>query len=511
MVPSNLSTRSSDEYGDDLSSYLGKEKFTKMEEVDETENISAFLARMTALKEGGHFDRTKKPGNSAAEQPVEVDAEIGFVDRSLEPTVEDDDEAGAWWSGERLNNMATEDPRSNAMNLNDTQEEVQLPAVSSAASSTSTSIVSSRGRRGRRSRRQSSRGRDDWSVASKSDDDSSSVLSRRRQAATSGRKRTSPLASPSQGLVRANNSFSRLQLTPNSSMRSHAFGFEKFFDSEVYNRRMEAAKWNSPWERRWRIDSSKRRNPANLLLDIDFPPISGVAAAAKLTQWAPRNVKRRMPVRHHWNTTYKERTMRHEGYFDVDVFSIYDTSIVLDEPDELDYDPWEERDVYQRFLYEKSISFSRNWFGSFVKTKTNQKLRQPVALPKSMEMPMDNLPHAGEWVEEWYTTWQTRQLPPGDDDTRSSHSWASDTYATRSTFRDDTTAYTRDTYGDSTYVTHSDDESTWDEEPPECGTFKNVKLKIGERLSRVHPDYTSSLRRSRWRKKYFPRGTFPYK
>jgi hypothetical protein len=41
---------------------------------------------------------------------------------------------------------------------------------------------------------------------------------------------------------------------------------------------------------------------------------------------------------------------------------------------------------------------------------------------------------------------------------------------------------------------------------PECGSFVNVKPKLGERVSRVTPDHTSHLLRSRFRKKYFPRG-----
>lgn len=48
------------------------------------------------------------------------------------------------------------------------------------------------------------------------------------------------------------------------------------------------------------------------------------------------------------------------------------------------------------------------------------------------------------------------------------------------------------------------------EDAPECGQIVNIRLKIGEHITRVHPEYTSSLRRSRWRKKYFPKGSFPY-
>lgn len=71
--------------------------------------------------------------------------------------------------------------------------------------------------------------------------------------------------------------------------------------------------------------------------------------------------------------------------------------------------------------------------------------------------------------------------------------------------------------GSSSSFRNSDDESrssdysdgTW-EDAPECGTLTNVKPKLGERVSRVSPDHTSHLLRSRFRKKYFPRGSFPY-
>ena len=36
----------------------------------------------------------------------------------------------------------------------------------------------------------------------------------------------------------------------------------------------------------------------------------------------------------------------------------------------------------------------------------------------------------------------------------------------------------------------------------QIGHIFTMRLKIGERITRVHPDYTSSLRRSRFRKKY---------
>ena len=39
-------------------------------------------------------------------------------------------------------------------------------------------------------------------------------------------------------------------------------------------------------------------------------------------------------------------------------------------------------------------------------------------------------------------------------------------------------------------------------EKPEIGTLHTLRYKMGERTTRVHYDYTSMLRKSRWKKKY---------
>ena len=54
-----------------------------------------------------------------------------------------------------------------------------------------------------------------------------------------------------------------------------------------------------------------------------------------------------------------------------------------------------------------------------------------------------------------------------------------------------------------------DDDDDW-EDAPECGTLVNVKQTIGENVTRVHLDFTSSLHKSQWQERYFPSGTFPY-
>lgn len=49
-------------------------------------------------------------------------------------------------------------------------------------------------------------------------------------------------------------------------------------------------------------------------------------------------------------------------------------------------------------------------------------------------------------------------------------------------------------------------EGSW-EDAPECGTLVNVKPKLGERVSRLTHNHTSHLLRSRFRKKYTPKGS----
>ena len=144
-----------------------------------------------------------------------------------------------------------------------------------------------------------------------------------------------------------------------------------------------------------------------------------------------------------------------------------------------------------------------------------------------MEMPMENKPHPEEWTEEWYKTWER----PNTNNHSSSYSSSSGSRSVTDhgatddsetgTVHDETSSYVEESsHSGSSYSSagnqtasegdFSDNDDETLEDTPQCGTLINVKPKIGERVSRIHPDYTSQLRRSRWRKKYFPRGTFPY-
>lgn len=242
------------------------------------------------------------------------------------------------------------------------------------------------------------------------------------------------------------------------------------FDKVVLPTIQEMTRWakdhkqeiSKTWQVRQALTNSQTKRPK---------AINAVLAVSGLKKNKRMSV---FPFSNAWRFSYAERTRRHRGFVDIDVYSLYNTSSVTKIRHSLDIFPWENRFVRQRFLYEQSISFRRNWFGCLTLSKGNRKIKEPVCRPKSMEMPMQ----AGEWTETWYK--QPRMIG---------------------------TLVSSVEAGDDSF---EDDDDSW-EETPECGKIKNVKLKIGERISRVTPDLTSSLRRSRWRKKHFPHGSFPYK
>lgn len=221
------------------------------------------------------------------------------------------------------------------------------------------------------------------------------------------------------------------------------------------------------------------------------PPINAVDSVRFLDPpGLLRRQRAKLPRTKQWKRTYVTRTEGHPGYFDVDIKSLYVHSAVRRRPHRLDNFPWEHRDVRQRFLFEQSISYNRNWFGVAHKVYGNDTVIEPICFPRSMEMPTK----AEEWTEEWYS----KPVPTLVSQSTGENS--KDVEEMREIRRK--------------YLLEDDfdldpDPTQW-EENPECGRIRNVKLKIGERVSRVTPDLTSSLRRSRWRKKYFPKGTFPY-
>ncbi|MGK3755160.1 MAG: hypothetical protein ACI8RD_007469 [Bacillariaceae sp.] len=268
------------------------------------------------------------------------------------------------------------------------------------------------------------------------------------------------------------------------------------YDEGVWQRRTAMATYGWGWEEATWLSPRKSPKVANL------SEIGGMATAEGISNFMFN--KKSFPfARENCKLSYKRRTKPHVGYFSVDVNSLQESAAFGGEDLPQDETPWELRYVRQRFLHERSLTFSRNWFGNLVNTRGNDKIKAPVCKPKSMEMPMRNIPDPGDWTPEWYTTWESRKLHLPRPSTEGSRS-DSDSENSGSEEGSQVSGVSGSYSSSSSY-----DDDEW-EEAPECGTLVNTRQKIGEHVTRVHPDFTSSLRKSRWRKKYFPAGSFPY-
>ncbi|KAL3941745.1 MAG: hypothetical protein SGBAC_003957 [Bacillariaceae sp.] len=287
-------------------------------------------------------------------------------------------------------------------------------------------------------------------------------------------------------------------------------------------------------------------------------PLNGVEAVENIHRFT--HILNKEPEPRPWKVSHKQRASKHPGFKPIDINSLLEsTEVIVSEQTHDDYIPWEHRDVKQLFLQERSVEFARNWFGKNHTHKVNSKFKLPVCQPKSMEMPLGIAEDAVEWNKDVYTTWkspyhkveyQGLELNNSGDETNNSENKEetqnvqqqshlvnkrdtkddNDEHSSHASEYDDEESYSDGSYSDGSYTDSEgsydsgegssdalengsaivvDGNTTW-EDAPECGRIVNVSLKIGEHVTRVHPAYTTSLRRSRWRKKYFPKGSFPY-
>lgn len=208
----------------------------------------------------------------------------------------------------------------------------------------------------------------------------------------------------------------------------------------------------------------------------------------KIRDHQSRRKKLRIDISQNWNLSNFERSLHHEGYSAVDRKVC--KKIISIRSHRLDSFEWDDRKVKQKFL-DSDVTL-KTWFGEFVISKGNDRYYEPILHPKSMVMPMDmsSLPDPDDWVEDWYTTWQSRKDNPnalvksGGDETMSIFS------------------------DNSNYYAHKH-EKIW--QPPEIGLISTIRLQIGESVSRLDPYHTSRLRHSKWRRKYLARGMLSHR
>lgn len=125
--------------------------------------------------------------------------------------------------------------------------------------------------------------------------------------------------------------------------------------------------------------------------------------------------------------------------------------------------------------------------GSFELVRGNDRLQYPVCCPKALEVSVTRIPDEGEWSEDWFTTWKSRKDNPNN----------LETFA-----QDEKENLVNGIPGASFAAHRENDHVVGKNVVVEIGSLCPVRVKPGERISRIHPEYTSSLRQSRWRKRY---------
>jgi len=204
--------------------------------------------------------------------------------------------------------------------------------------------------------------------------------------------------------------------------------------------------------------------------------VNQVAADKELVNHIFVRRQRLVGVRRPWQMSKEERTRNHAGYKNISQLSLENSlSVMISSEKILKEIDWEERQVEQLFLHETSLEIS-NWFGRFTKEKGNEKIRGRLCQhPKPVKLHWNTVPEAGAWEEEWYTSWQNFRQNPNN-----------------------------------LALENGSAEETKELEVPRVGILTTIRLKPGERVSRVTYEHTSNLRHSRFRKKWYPDGVlFP--
>jgi len=229
------------------------------------------------------------------------------------------------------------------------------------------------------------------------------------------------------------------------------------------------------------------------------PDIDGVSAAKafRIKKQFRRYKRIRLPItiQHQWKLPLADRVIKHSGFSKVNVQSIYDTTILHGEPHSLDPETWERREVQQSFLNEKSIDIVQNWFGTISNHRISSKAREPISHPTSVRYELMPNSEFALWDEEWYTTWRSRRENPNNLNNMNicgSKNGGDETVSS--------TDYLSERSSNESFITNI--------ELPMIGTICTIRFRIGERVSRVNYQYTSSLRKSRWKKKYCPKMIF---
>ena len=103
----------------------------------------------------------------------------------------------------------------------------------------------------------------------------------------------------------------------------------------------------------------------------------------------------------------------------------------------------------------------------------------PFPIPKALNW-TGFFPYPGSWEENWFTPWQAYRVNPTN------------------------------LLIDQKISNDSEDSEDLVSERPQIGVMVTVWQNVNESLTRVSFMHSSNLRQSRWRKKFYPYGIFPF-
>ena len=395
---------------------------TTMEEVDESDNILAYFSRMASLKQGGHFPRlntdalasfveTTDPATHPhhhqqqqhAEEDVEVDWDVGYVNRTLDLSLEESyyiqDQHDSWeeYNDDSHSHVSTTVEGRNrylpAGYSHDSDEEKEeekadtnafeslLVGGGTSSSNTSrhvtwdTNIYAKEGAEESEKARQGAPKTPVEALGEAED----SVLS-------------TSLESKVEDPVLQQRERIHSRTVSHSPTVKYCYGYEE--DLDEWTRKRNIALWQSNPKRNGSLLKAFacQTSAEDVVVDelrkglgesIQAPSrLQGMAAVKRMMAQAEERRQHRQEVneRRHvpkafvaapkaWHLPYRERCQASPGYVGVDQYSMMESTAVAavqSSSDPRDSTPWELRDVKQHFLYEQS-AVERNWFGKLKK------------------------------------------------------------------------------------------------------------------------------------------------
>ena len=192
-----------------------------------------------------------------------------------------------------------------------------------------------------------------------------------------------------------------------------------------------------------------------------------------------------------WRLTTKERISQHPGYKSVNVKSLSKTAVQAGNKKELENFEWENLGGELKTV--QPLDDNINWFGSLTQTRLNKRIVESTT--QTNQIMMKRLMYPKQWEEEWYLTWLTRKRNLVN-------------LKRNNSARPFLQTVTRNGSGGSDGNSIDDEKDQHNVQ--NIGKIYTVRYRSGERMSRVHYDYTSFLYRSKWKRKYFPKGVFAH-